>query len=88
MFGGTTYIQTAFDLCPRVLKHVAGYRVRRVPCAGLRLPKIAVFDLVDEVGITLTTRCLADGSAEMRQLPGLHGHRTQLQCLLVVGFCE
>ena len=72
MLGGTTNVQTAFDLCPRVLKHVVGYRGRRVPCAGLQLPKIAVFDLVDEVGITLTTRCLADGSVEKRQLLGLH----------------
>jgi hypothetical protein len=49
MFGGTTNIQTAFELCPRVFKQVVGYSGRRVPCAGLQLPKIAVFDLVDEV---------------------------------------
>jgi hypothetical protein len=79
MFGGPTNIQTAFELCPLVPKHVAGFRGRRVPCAGLQLPKIPVFDLVDEVRITLTTRSLADGSAEMRQQPGLNGHRTQLQ---------
>jgi len=48
-FGGTTNIQTAFELCPRVLKQVVGYRGRRIPCAGLQLPKIAVFDLIDEV---------------------------------------
>jgi hypothetical protein len=52
-FGGTTNIHSAFNLCPRVVKHVVGFRSRRVPCAALQLPKIGVFVLVDEVGITL-----------------------------------
>lgn len=40
-------IQTIFDLCPFILKHVTGYRSHNVPHAGFQLLEIA-FDLVDQ----------------------------------------
>ena len=42
-------IQTIFDFCPRVLKHVMGYRSHSVPYPGFRLLKVIVFDVVDDV---------------------------------------
>ena len=46
---GTTNIQTIFDLCPRVLKHVVGYCSHSIACANFQLLKIVVFDQVDDV---------------------------------------
>jgi hypothetical protein len=46
---GTTYIQTIFDICPRVSKNVKGYRSHSVPFPGFQTLKVVVFDLVDEV---------------------------------------
>ena len=46
-------VQTIFDFCPRVLKHVMGYRIHSVLYAGFRLLKVIVFGVVDEV-ITIT----------------------------------
>jgi hypothetical protein len=43
---GTTNIQKISDVCPRVLKHVVGYRGRSFPFAGFRLLKVFVCDLV------------------------------------------
>jgi hypothetical protein len=41
-------IQT-FDLCPYVSKVVVGYGSHSAPYVGFQLPKIVVFDQVDEV---------------------------------------
>jgi hypothetical protein len=51
-----------------------GYCVHSVRYESFQLVKIFVSDL--RLRIALITRCLADGSAEERQLPGLIGHRT------------
>jgi hypothetical protein len=51
--------------CPPVLKHV-----------GSELPKIVVFDLVEQVKFVFITTCLAEVSAENLQLPGIQGHQT------------
>jgi hypothetical protein len=45
----TTNIQKISDVCPRVLKHVVGYRGRNFPFAGFQLLKVVVCDLVDKV---------------------------------------
>jgi hypothetical protein len=43
--GGTTNIQTIFDLVPRCLKHVWCYR--SVPYAGFQVLKVVVLNLVE-----------------------------------------
>jgi hypothetical protein len=45
----TKNVKTIFDFCPRVLKHVMGYRSHSVLYAGFRLLKVIVFDVVDDV---------------------------------------
>jgi hypothetical protein len=45
---GMTNIETLFNPCLRVLKHVVGYH-SHITYAGFQLLKITVFHLVDEV---------------------------------------
>jgi hypothetical protein len=47
--GGTTNIQTIFDLVPRCLKHVWCYRSQRVPYAGFQVFKVIDLNLLDNV---------------------------------------
>jgi hypothetical protein len=47
--GGTTNIQTIFDLVPRCLKHVWCYRSHSVPYAGFQVLKVVDLNLVDNV---------------------------------------
>jgi len=45
----TTNMQKISDVCPRVLKHVVGYRGRNFLFAGFQLLRLVVCDLVDKV---------------------------------------
>jgi hypothetical protein len=48
-FGGTTNIQTIFDLVPRCLKHVWCYRSSSDPYAGFQVLKVVDLNLLDNV---------------------------------------
>jgi hypothetical protein len=47
--GGTTNIQTIFDLVQRHLKHVWCYRSHSIPYAGIQVLKLVDLNLVDNV---------------------------------------
>jgi hypothetical protein len=47
--GGTTIIQTIFDLILRCLNHVWCYRSHSVPYAGFQVLKVVDFNLVENV---------------------------------------
>jgi hypothetical protein len=47
--GGTTNIQTIFDLAPRCLRHVWCYRSHSVPYAGFKVSKVVDLNLVVNV---------------------------------------
>jgi hypothetical protein len=47
--GGTTNIQTLFDLVPRCLKHVWCYRSHSVRYAGFQVLKVVALNLVHNV---------------------------------------
>jgi hypothetical protein len=47
--GGTTDIQTIFDLVPRCLKHVWCYRSHSVPYAGFHVLMVVGLNLVESV---------------------------------------
>jgi hypothetical protein len=46
--GGTTNIQTIFDVCPRILKHAVCYHSYSIPFSGLQLLEIFVLNLAGE----------------------------------------
>jgi hypothetical protein len=48
-FGGTTNIQTIFDLIPHSLKHVWCYRSHSIPYAGFQVLKVIELNLADSV---------------------------------------
>jgi hypothetical protein len=47
--GGTTNIQTIFELVPRCLKHVWCYRSHSIPYAGFQVLNVIDLNLVDNV---------------------------------------
>jgi hypothetical protein len=47
--GGTTNIQTIFDLVPHCLKHVWCYRSHGVPYASFQVLKLVDLNLIDNV---------------------------------------
>jgi hypothetical protein len=49
ILGGTTIIQTIFDLVPRCLKHVWCYRIHSVLYAGVHVLKAVDLNLADNV---------------------------------------
>ena len=62
------------DLCPRVLKHVGGYRSRRFPFADLQLLKVVVCDQVDKI-LHITHR---KNSVAWHRRPGIMWFRDPL----------
>jgi hypothetical protein len=59
--GGTTNIQTIFDIIPRCLKHVWCYSSYRVPYAGFQVLKVVDLNLVEKVHHITTQRRFKSG---------------------------